>query len=69
MNLEHQAEFQKKLMNQFQENFRTEGRKNGRTGPNSLDPSGHSHWSKKPGYIMNETSQLSVGCNESFGAG
>ena len=29
-------------MSQFQENFQMEGRKDGRTDPNSKDPSGHS---------------------------
>ena len=29
--LQQHAEFQRKLMSQFQENFRTEGRKDGRT--------------------------------------
>ena len=56
-------------MKQSQENFRTEGRKDRRTDPNSLDLSGHNHWSKKTGYIMNKTIQLPVGCKESFGAG
>ena len=39
----HHAEFQKKLMSQFQENFWTEGQ----ADPNSWEPSSHSQGSNK----------------------
>ena len=39
-------------MSQYQENFRMEGQKDGRTDPNSSNSSGHDQGSKKNSLIM-----------------